>query len=135
MFGKSESRPKSGVFESLIGKSMEFTGTIRSKGSLKIEGSVQGDVQCQGDVAIGASAIIDADVHAHDATIAGSVKGNVECKGRLELISGARVSGDVSASMLVVSEGAYLNGAAKVADTKARGEDLAQTASGAENGD
>ncbi len=120
MFGRMDSGPKSGSFESLVGKGMEITGTVKSKGSLRIEGSVEGDIACLGDVAVGDGAVVNADVTANNVTVGGTVKGNILCSGRLELLPAARVVGDVTSSMLVVAEGAVLAGKACVADPAKR---------------
>ncbi|MGI6642868.1 MAG: bactofilin family protein [Bacillota bacterium] len=121
MFSRSHAGQKGGPFESLVGKGMTITGSVKSKGSLRIEGIVEGDIQCQGDVAIGDGATVNADVQAHDVTISGSVKGNIQCSGRLELLPSARVCGDVSSIMLVVAEGAFFHGNTKVAQVEKRG--------------
>ncbi len=130
MFARSETGPKGGPFESLVGKGMEIIGSIKSKGSLRIEGSVEGDIDCQGDVSIGDGASVNAGVKAHDVTIAGSVNGDIQCSGRLELLSSARVCGDISSTMLVVAEGAFLSGKTSVTQSQKRG-----LASGKANGE
>lgn len=131
MFAKHDPQPKPGSFESLLGKSIEIKGTVKSKGSLRIEGALEGGVETAGDVTISEGAVVNASVKAQSATVAGIVNGNVTCTGRLELYPSARVKGDVSATMFAVAEGAVFQGHAQVQETsklsvpdpKAKGKD------------
>lgn len=118
MFSKSEPPVKPGTFESLLGKSVEIKGTVKSRGSLRIEGAVEGAVETLGDVAVSAGAVLNASLKAQNATVAGTVTGNVSCSGRLELYPTAKVKGDITAMMFVVSEGALFQGHAQVQETK-----------------
>jgi cytoskeletal protein CcmA (bactofilin family) len=114
MFTKNDPSPRPGSFETLLGKSIEIKGTVKSKGSLRIEGAVEGSIETLGDVTVSEGAVLNASLKAQSATVAGIVNGNVTCSGRLELYPSARVKGDVIASMLAISEGAVFEGHAQV---------------------
>lgn len=114
LFTKTETSPKPGSYESLLGNSLEVKGEIKSTGSLRLEGSVEGSVESQGDVSVGDRAVVTADITAKNVTIAGTINGNINCSGKAELLPTARIKGNIQAGVLVVSEGAFILGEVKV---------------------
>jgi cytoskeletal protein CcmA (bactofilin family) len=96
--------------ETLIGPSVHVKGDFKSQGNVQIEGQVTGTIQTGGNLKIGEQAKINANVAASNAWVAGSIKGNVMVGERLELSPSAKIEGDVSAKVLVMAEGAQLNG-------------------------
>lgn len=115
MFSSSNSKPRSGVFESVLGKSLHLKGSITSKGSIRLDGTIEGDVSSEAEIMVGEGATVNADLTAASITIGGTVNGNVRCSGRLELLPTARLKGDLSAGSLVISEGAIFTGNAQMA--------------------
>ncbi len=91
-------------------KPASVTGSV-SAGSCQVDGTVEGPVKCAGNLSVGAPGRINADIHAGgDVDIAGCVTGCVSAAGRLRLATGCVVNGDVRAGVLVMEEGAALNG-------------------------
>lgn len=91
-------------------KSASVTGSV-SAGSGHVDGTVEGPVKCSGNLAVGATGRVNADIHAGGAVdIAGCVTGCVSTAGKLRLAPGCVVNGDVRAGVLVMEEGATLNG-------------------------
>ena len=91
-------------------KSASVTGAV-SAGSGHVDGTVEGPVKCSGHLAVGAMGRINADIYAGgNVDVAGCVTGGVSVAGRLRMGPGCVVNGDVRAGVLVMEEGATLNG-------------------------
>lgn len=94
----------------IIAEGVRVEGNFVGEGSMVIDGTVQGTITTSQDVNIGKTAQIEASIKAGSIVVAGHVKGNIIAKDRLELAPGSRVDGDVTTKILVVAEGAILNG-------------------------
>lgn len=91
-------------------KSSVITGGV-SAVSCQVDGLVEGAVTGLGDVAVGATGRINADLRAgKNIDVCGCVTGNISAEGRLRLAAGCVVNGDVRARVLVMEDGATLNG-------------------------
>lgn len=96
--------------ETIISSSVKVEGDLTSGGDIIIDGRVEGTVTTQRNLVVGEQAEIIANVKAANAKIAGHIKGNLEISGKLELGPTSKLQGDVVAKVLVVAEGAQLNG-------------------------
>lgn len=93
----------------LIDTAADVEGTLKGKDA-QILGRFKGDVSLSGRVVIGEGSRVEAKVAADSAEIAGEFKGDVSARS-VTLTEKARVQGSVEAQILVVREGAQLNGA------------------------
>ena len=94
----------------VIGKAVKIEGVLSAKENIRIEGIVEGKVKTEKDLVVGEGAVINADINAGTARIAGDVQGNVLVKNKLELSSTAKINGNIKAKVVVMAEGAVLNG-------------------------
>src|ERR687894_1997311 len=97
--------------ESVIDPHARFNGKYVSDRDLRIEGEAQGEIECQGTLIISPQARVRAAIKAHNVVVNGDYEGDVDCGGRFEIGSTGRVKGEVKTQVLVVKEGAYLEGA------------------------
>ncbi len=104
---KNESRQGT---ETIIGPSVHVEGDLSSQGDIMVAGSVTGTITTTGSLTVGEGASITANVQAANAFIAGKLKGNLAVTERLELAPTSHVSGDVVTKVLVVADGAKLDG-------------------------
>jgi cytoskeletal protein CcmA (bactofilin family) len=96
----------------LLGKGVEVNGDIIFADQLQVEGKVTGRMISEnGTLIIGETGRVDAQVEVNVCVIHGVVNGNVNAKSRVEIHKASRVSGDLATSVLVIEEGAVLNGA------------------------
>lgn len=95
---------------SVIAHDTTWKGDLQTDGSLHIHGKVEGTITAKSDVFIAEDAEVDATVTAENVAIAGIVRGSIRCSGRFEVLPAGRVNGDVHAPVLVVHEGATVNG-------------------------
>lgn len=86
------------------------SGSVRAT-SCKVDGLVDGRVECAHELDLGSSGRLNADaLAARKMTLAGQVFGNITCGGILRLAPTARVTGNIRTRVLVIEEGAILNG-------------------------
>ncbi|MDD4694577.1 MAG: polymer-forming cytoskeletal protein, partial [Firmicutes bacterium] len=96
--------------DTIIGKNTDLSGTIKTTGAVRIDGNFEGNINTTSDVVIGEDGSVAADIQAVNITIAGKVEGNVEVKGRLELVPTGSLIGNAKVGVLVIDEGARLEG-------------------------
>jgi cytoskeletal protein CcmA (bactofilin family) len=94
----------------VVGKAVKIEGNLIAKEDIRVEGIVEGKIITEKHLYIGEGAVINADIEAHSALIAGDVHGNVKVTTRLELANAAKINGNVKAKVVIMSEGAVLNG-------------------------
>jgi cytoskeletal protein CcmA (bactofilin family) len=93
----------------LIDTQADVEGTLKGKDA-QILGRFKGEVVLSGRVFIGESSRVEAKVAADSAEIAGEFKGEVKARS-VTLTEKARVQGSVDAQVLIVRDGAQMNGA------------------------
>jgi cytoskeletal protein CcmA (bactofilin family) len=117
--GDAAPRARGGEDLANIGKSITIKGDLTGNEDLVIDGNVEGRIDLPNNqLTIGPEGKIKADIHAKAAIVVGHVTGNVSATERIEVQASGIVDGDVRAPRLVVQEGAVLNGAVEMSDTK-----------------
>ena len=96
--------------DTVIGPSVTVEGDFSSQGNINIEGALSGTIETAANLVVGEHARLVANVKAQNAHIAGYLKGNLVVAERLELAPTSHIEGDVMAKVLVVTEGARLDG-------------------------
>jgi len=109
--------------KAFLGKGAEFNGKLILNGSVRIDGEFRGEALGSGTLIIGEGAYVEADIAVDDIVISGEVRGNLNIKERTEISSTGRVVGNVKTSLLVVREGAIIDGACQMSGDDT-GEDL-----------
>lgn len=114
MFRKHEGENQGG--ETIIAPGVKVEGDFTSQGFVLIDGEVIGSIRTEADLDVGERANISADVTASNAHVAGTLKGNIRVGEKLEVAMTARISGDITAKVLVVEQGAIINGKITMGD-------------------
>lgn len=94
----------------MISEGTIIKGTIKSQNDLRIAGRSEGEAICKGKVIVSSSAHIEGNIASADADIAGKVEGTIKVSNKLSLRQSAIVGGDIFTKVLIVEEGAQLNG-------------------------
>ncbi len=102
----------------VIAFGVRLEGQFVSEGDIQIEGEVHGTVQSKSDLRVGDRAKIRADVAVANAHVAGEIRGNLTVTGRLELTETAHVVGDINAQVIVMAQGARINGQVSMGDVE-----------------
>ena len=102
----------------LIDANADVEGKLKGRDA-HILGRFRGEVEVSGRLVLGEGARVDARVTADAAEIAGEFKGEIKVRA-LTLTEKARVQGNVDAELLVVREGAQLDGTISAGGAKGK---------------
>lgn len=94
----------------IIGTGTVIEGDIKSNGDLRVDGTVFGSIHSKAKVVIGATGVVEGDVHSQNADVSGCIKGKSAIAELLFLKSTAKISGDIITGKLVVEVGASFTG-------------------------
>lgn len=112
MFFKTN-RPSNGI-DSLIGAGTRIEGNVYFGGGLRLEGTVCGNVcalpERPGTLFVGEKGRIEGEVAVPHLVVNGTINGKVMGSETLELGLSARVSGDVDYKLIIVRQGAIVEG-------------------------
>lgn len=128
MLSRGKETPATNRVDTIIGKESSFKGNLEAPGgAVRIDGYFEGDLHIGGDLIIGESGNVVGTIVAKNIMVAGEVKGALEAHGKLELSQTAKVFGDTKMMILVVEDGAFLQGQCSPlprGDLKERGKAL-----------
>lgn len=94
----------------MISEGTKIKGTISTQNDIRIAGKLDGEAICKGKIIVTSAAHLDGDITSVDADIAGNVSGTVKVSEKLILRQSANIGGDIYTKLLVVEEGAQVNG-------------------------
>lgn len=109
---KFSSKPAAGPggLNGFLDRGTEVTGEIRFEDTLRLDGIFRGKIVSKHTLVVGESGEIDGEIEVGTVSINGRVKGIVRAHDRIEIHSSARVTARLVAPVLVVEEGALLEG-------------------------
>jgi len=110
MFKDEEKEFKKDEIETIIGPSVKVEGDFIASGDVVVEGIVTGTLKTEANLKVGTDAKIFANVRAGTAQVSGEIQGNLRVLEKLELNNTAKVFGDVKTKILIVAEGASIDG-------------------------
>jgi cytoskeletal protein CcmA (bactofilin family) len=102
----------------------EIVGKYTCSGTVMLDARLRGEITANDTLVIGDHGVVEATVRAVVLVIRGKLIGKATASERVELKSSARVTGDVEAPVIVVEEGAVLDGqrrTTKLADARPSG--------------
>lgn len=94
----------------LLAKGVELKGEIRVDGTVRIDGRLEGDVHTNGEVIVGEDGIVKGSIHADSLVSSGRIKATVTATGKVQLLKTAILIGEVHCPVLLMEEGAKLQG-------------------------
>jgi len=94
----------------VIADGSEIEGKFTFSGTATINGRLRGEIVSNDSLVVGEKGIVNGSIRAGVVHIAGEVVGDVTASDRLELHSQCRVYGDVEAPVVIIEEGALLEG-------------------------
>lgn len=97
-------------YTAILGDSTEYSGRLSFKGTVRIDGKFSGDIESDGKLVLGKGACLEGTVKVAELVVHGSVSGDIYVSGRSILHQTARVAGNIITKMLIMEEGAELNG-------------------------
>ena len=98
---------------------VKFSGPI----NLRLNGKFEGELEMQGQLSIGENADVKAKIiKGEDIHILGKVKGDIICTKRLEISPSGSVTGNIKTPLLIIKEGATLEGNCQVPAEEGKNE-------------
>ena len=115
-----------GTLNGFLDRGCVVTGEVRFEDTLRLDGRLVGTIASSHTLVIGESGEVEGDIDVGSVSINGRVKGTVRALERIEIHAGGRVEGTLIAPVLVVEEGAVLEGevsmtAGRIAEASAIG--------------
>jgi cytoskeletal protein CcmA (bactofilin family) len=119
MFGKDgkpiDPRSTAGdAILSIVASGMHLVGDLDGPGLIKIDGRVEGSLSGMRQVIIGRDGMVKGNVQAAEVILAGTIDGSVISTERVEVQGTAIVNGDIQTRLIVVNEGARINGTVRM---------------------
>ncbi len=94
----------------LLGPGTEFEGLLTFRGAVRVDGILRGRVRASGCLVLGPDSQVDAQIEVDELVVAGRLAGDVIARERVELLAGSNVLGAVRTPLLVIADGALLDG-------------------------
>ena len=101
---------KSNGISSIIGPDLEISGDINIKGDLLIYGKVIGNIHCEGLLTMNEGSVVEGNISTCDALVNGRIDGDLSVIKKACLNKKSKLLGNLKTSILIVHEGASLNG-------------------------
>src|ERR1700704_1514179 len=93
-----------------LAKGVLLRGEIHVEGTVRIDGRLDGDIQTKGQVIIGEDGLVQGTITAGTVISSGRIKANVTAIERVQLMKTATLIGEVLTPILIMEEGAKIQG-------------------------
>lgn len=103
-----------GNLTAFIDQGSEFEGKLSFKDTVRIDGTFSGEISSDNTLIVGESGQITATIHSVCVVISGLVEGNIVASDQIVLHKSAVVTGDLESPVVVMEEGAQLNGCVRM---------------------
>lgn len=97
-------------FKHEIAADVAISGRITFPGNARIDGRLTGEVRADALLVVGPTALLRADVRAHNLVLFGTIEGSVCQSDSVELKPGSKLIGGLEATRVVVHDGAVFEG-------------------------
>lgn len=94
----------------LLAKGVLLKGEIHVEGTVRIDGRLDGEIQTKGQVIIGEDGLVQGTIMAGTVISSGRIKAKVTAIERVQLMKTATLIGEVHTPVLIMEEGAKLQG-------------------------
>ncbi len=95
---------------SMLSTQLEFEGNLKFTGTTTVDCVFRGNIDTEDTLIVGASAKIEAEIHAGVVEISGTVIGNIWAKNTVKIASGSEVTGDIETPTISMEEGVSFAG-------------------------
>lgn len=103
-----------GNLTAFIDQGSEFEGKLSFRDTVRIDGSFSGEISSENTLIVGESGKIHATIKSVCVMVSGLVEGDIQASSQIVLHKTAVVNGDLIAPMIVMEEGAQLNGTVRM---------------------
>jgi cytoskeletal protein CcmA (bactofilin family) len=110
-------KPKGkGQLNGFLDAGSHLQGELRFEDTFRVDGRMSGKVESKGDLFVGEQGLVEGEVQVGRLFVSGQLDAAVRAAERIEIAAGARVRGELSTPCLVIEEGAFFEGSAKMVD-------------------
>jgi cytoskeletal protein CcmA (bactofilin family) len=99
-----------GDITGFMGPGTEIQGDLRFQDAVRIDGKFNGTVESRGTLLVGETGELVANIRIGKLSVSGKVEGSITASDKVEILHTGKVIGDISTPVLVVEEGAVLEG-------------------------
>jgi cytoskeletal protein CcmA (bactofilin family) len=93
-----------------LGAGTAYQGKLHFQGAVRIDGTFRGEVESEGTLVVGQDAVVEGQIRVGQLVLSGNLQGEVEAREKVVLHGTAELTGNVRTPVLVVEEGAVLEG-------------------------
>ncbi len=93
-----------------LGSGTIYTGDLSFEGAVRIDGTFSGNITSEGTLIVGQGANVKGTLKVGALVASGAIEGNVVVSGKAVLHKSATLQGKLSTKLLVMEEGAMLDG-------------------------
>jgi len=94
----------------LLARGVQLKGEIRVEGTVRIDGRLEGEIYTKGEVIIGEDGLVQGTIAAGTVVCSGRIKATVKAVERVQLLKTAILIGEVHTPVLMMEEGAKIQG-------------------------
>jgi cytoskeletal protein CcmA (bactofilin family) len=107
-----------GNLTAFIDQGSEFEGKLSFRDTVRIDGNFSGEISSDNTLIVGETGQIQATIHSVCVVISGFVEGDVHASDQIVLHKSAVVNGNLESPVIVMEEGAQLNGSVRMGPAK-----------------
>jgi cytoskeletal protein CcmA (bactofilin family) len=94
----------------LLAKGVHLKGEIRVEGTVRIDGRLEGEIHTKGQVIVGEDGLVQGLVSAGTVVSSGRIKATIKAVERVQLLKSAILIGEVHTPVLIMEDGAKIQG-------------------------
>lgn len=106
-----------------LGSGTDYQGKLNFQGAVRIDGNFNGEVESEGTLVVGKDARVEGVLKIGQLVLSGKVIGEVTAKEKVVLHKTANLQGNLITPVLVVEEGAVLEGRVTMTSTASQMDD------------
>lgn len=110
MFQNKKEAPVDRGVKAFLEYGCEFEGKLTFSGIVRVNGKLKGDIQSESCLIVGDTAVIDGILNVGSLIVGGRIEGDIVAKERVEIQSTGFIKGKLRAPLLVMHEGAQIEG-------------------------
>jgi cytoskeletal protein CcmA (bactofilin family) len=107
-----------GALTAFIDQGSSFEGKLSFKDTVRIDGHFSGQISSENTLVVGETGVIEANVRSQTVIISGTVAGDICAAARVIVHKTGRVDGNVETPVLIMEDGAVVNGQLKMGAKK-----------------
>lgn len=93
-----------------LGAGTNYNGKLHFQGAVRVDGNFQGEIDSDGTLVVGQEAVVEGQVNVGQLILSGKIRGEVVVGTKAVLHKTADLRGNIRTPVLVVEEGAVLEG-------------------------